>query len=50
MHLNSEEHWNFIGKVKCVRCGQTMEIEIKKGELVSNTKFRSVLTCHQDQK
>ena len=34
-HLISEEYWNFKGKVKCVRCGYTMEIQIKKGKIVS---------------
>jgi phage FluMu protein Com len=40
IHLLSEKHRNFKGKVKCTRCGQIMEIVIKNGELVSTTKSK----------
>jgi hypothetical protein len=38
IHLLSEKHWNFKGKVKCANCGQTMKVEIKNGEVASATK------------
>jgi hypothetical protein len=38
MHLDSHKHWNFRGKVKCLKCGAEMEVEIKKGELRPSRK------------
>lgn len=35
-HLDSQKHWNFKGKVKCEKCGEIVEIEIKNGELISS--------------
>jgi len=37
-HLGDDTHWDFKGKVKCVRCGGEMEVEIKNGRLMSAKK------------
>jgi hypothetical protein len=39
-HLGDHAHWNYKGKVKCKRCGEVMEVEIKDGELVSAEKSK----------
>ena len=36
VHLDSQKHWNFKGKVKCEKCGEIVEIEIKNGKLISS--------------
>jgi len=41
IHLDSEEHWNFKGKVRCSRCGAELEVEIKNGELKSSKKSKA---------
>lgn len=38
IHLDSHRHWNFKGKVTCLRCGAEIEVEIKNGELMSSRK------------
>ncbi len=38
IHLGNHEHWNFKGKVKCLKCGKEMEVEIKSGGLKSSRK------------
>ena len=38
IHLDSHKHWNFRGKVKCLKCGAEMDVEIKDGELKFSRK------------
>ncbi len=38
IHLDTNEYWNFKGKVKCLRCGAEIAVEIKDGELMSSKK------------
>jgi len=38
IHLDNHEHWNFKGKVKCLKCGAEMNVEIKNGEPTSSRK------------
>lgn len=33
IHLDDHTHWNFKGEVKCQKCGELMELEVKDGEL-----------------
>jgi hypothetical protein len=40
IHLISEEFWDFKGRIKCVKCGLLMELEIKDGELISAIKAK----------
>ena len=37
-HLGDDTHRDFKGKVKCLRCGEEMEVEIKNGRLMSTKK------------
>jgi len=34
-HLGAREYWNFNGKVRCLRCGEEMEIKVENGKVVS---------------
>jgi hypothetical protein len=34
-HLDNNEYWNFIGKMKCSQCQRELLLEIKDGKLVS---------------
>ncbi len=38
IHLGDHLHWNFSGKVKCLKCGEEIEVEIKDGMLISSGK------------
>lgn len=38
IHLDSHKHWNFNGKVKCLKCGAEFEIEVEEGKLKSSRK------------
>jgi hypothetical protein len=38
IHLGNRKHWNYMGKVKCLKCGAEMNVEIKNGELMSSRK------------
>jgi hypothetical protein len=38
LHLGNHKHWSFKGKVKCIKCGAEMNLEIKNGELKSLRK------------
>ena len=40
IHLGNHKHWNFKGKVKCLKCGAEMEVEIKNSELRSSRGFK----------
>lgn len=37
IHLDDMTHWNYKGKIKCPRCGDIFEIEIKEGILIKIT-------------
>jgi len=38
LHLDGSIYWNYKGIVKCQKCGATIEIEIKDGQVVSTKK------------
>jgi hypothetical protein len=37
-HLGDHTYRDFKGKVKCLRCGEAIKVEIKNGKLVSVEK------------
>ena len=41
-HLGDHTHWDFKGKVKCLRCGEEMELETKNGKIVSCKKCEEI--------
>lgn len=38
IHVDSQEKWNFKGKLRCVKCGAVMEVEIVNGKMKSSKK------------
>lgn len=40
IHLNNQQKWNFKGKLRCVKCGAVMEVEIVNGKLKSSKKSK----------
>ena len=38
IHLGDRTHRDFKGKVKCLKCGAVMEIEIENSKLVASKK------------
>jgi hypothetical protein len=38
MHLNDQTHWDFKGTVKCMKCGQEIDVVVKDGHPISTHK------------
>lgn len=37
-HLHEHEYRNFKGKIRCIKCGKEMEVEIEDGKVKSAKK------------
>jgi len=35
IHLDDPSHWNYRGEIKCPKCGEIFELEVKDGSVVS---------------
>jgi phage FluMu protein Com len=35
IHLDDPSHWNYRGEIKCPKCGEIFELEVKEGSVVS---------------
>lgn len=38
IHLSDTAYWNFNGEIRCTKCGTSMRIEIRDGQVVSAKK------------
>jgi hypothetical protein len=38
IHLDDQTHWDFEDTVKCMKCGQEIDVVVKDGHLTSTHK------------
>jgi hypothetical protein len=41
IHLNDNTHWDFKGQIKCKNCGTVLELEVKQGHVIKQSKPHS---------
>ena len=35
IHLDDSSHWDYKGEIKCPKCGEVLELEVKDGVVLS---------------